>query len=301
MWPSLVQSVQATQRKSRAGDLLDWAAMEDAGSGSDPLLKELTVPQAELDHRMQKEMDALESWLQEEHPSDRLVSGEPKRQDSSDPWSPGPSDEHRGFGHDDGSAFGFEDDFDEFVGAPMDVTYGTERRSPSSSSAPQRAFTTDFVPFTGTTIRVEDDSLDYDDNDPDLPSQAEIEQMSRRLFGSATLAPPSTSDAWQRLHSPLVHSNSAELPGGGPSSAQDHAGFSQLNDGELALGGPDDEEFEFGAFDLSRVLGALQGAKEEIAGMEDEGERRKAAARVALGLVYGLRKEDERERQPEST
>ena len=37
--------------------------------------------------------------------------------------------------------------------------------------------------------------------------------------------------------------------------------------------------------------------KEEIAGMEDEEERRRAAARVALGLVYGLRKEEERERE----
>ena len=49
----------------------------------------------------------------------------------------------------------------------------------------------------------------------------------------------------------------------------------------------DGDDFEFGAFDLSRVLGAVQAMKEEISGMTDEGERRKAAARVALGLVYG--------------
>ena len=73
--------------------------------------------------------------------------------------------------------------------------------------------------------------------------------------------------------------------------------FSQLEDDSFdSFGNSEDDDFELGAFDLSRVLSALQGMKEEIAGMSDEDERRKAAARVALGLVYGLRKEDERER-----
>ena len=41
-------------------------------------------------------------------------------------------------------------------------------------------------------------------------------------------------------------------------------------------------------FDLEQVLGVLQGYKHEIAAMEDEEEKRKAAAKVALGFVYGL-------------
>jgi len=47
-----------------------------------------------------------------------------------------------------------------------------------------------------------------------------------------------------------------------------------------------------GNFDLSRVLNALQTMKEEISGMDDEDARRKAAARAALGLVYGLERQD---------
>jgi hypothetical protein len=43
-----------------------------------------------------------------------------------------------------------------------------------------------------------------------------------------------------------------------------------------------------GGFDLSQVLGALQSMKEDIGSITDEAERRKAAARVALGLVSGL-------------
>lgn len=40
--------------------------------------------------------------------------------------------------------------------------------------------------------------------------------------------------------------------------------------------------------DLSRILAALNAMKEEIAGITDEDKKRKAAAKVALGLVYGL-------------
>jgi hypothetical protein len=50
-------------------------------------------------------------------------------------------------------------------------------------------------------------------------------------------------------------------------------------------------EDEVASFDLSRIVSTLEGMKAEIAGMSDEGERRRAAARVALGLVYGLERE----------
>ena len=43
-----------------------------------------------------------------------------------------------------------------------------------------------------------------------------------------------------------------------------------------------------GPFDLEQVFGVLQEYKTEIASMENEEEKRKMAARVALGLVYGL-------------
>lgn len=309
MWPSLVQTVQTTQRKSRAGDLLDWAAMEDAGGGDTPLLRGLTAGQLDMQKRMQKEMDELETWLQQDldHNRARAASSEQTSQGRDDPWSTTPTlGGEASLDHDDGAAFGFEDDFDEFVGAPMDVTYGDNRpAATSSSSAPQRAFTDDFVPGSRVSTaadRNHDNLLDYDDADPDLPSHAEIEEMSKRLFGSASLGPPSASHAWTRLHSPLVDTNSTDLPDGdgGPSGSSvhgDHGGFTQIGDDEPVSEGPGDEEFELGAFDLSKVLGALQGMKEEISHMEDEDARRQAAAKVALGLVYGLKKEEEKEHE----
>ena len=50
----------------------------------------------------------------------------------------------------------------------------------------------------------------------------------------------------------------------------------------------DDEGDSQAPFDLSRVLAGLDAMKEEIAGISDEDEKRKAAAKVALALVYGL-------------
>ena len=41
-------------------------------------------------------------------------------------------------------------------------------------------------------------------------------------------------------------------------------------------------------FDLSRIMTTVDAMKSEIAGITDEDEKRKAAAKVALGLVYGL-------------
>jgi hypothetical protein len=48
------------------------------------------------------------------------------------------------------------------------------------------------------------------------------------------------------------------------------------------------EDSDIPPFDLTRVLHSLQAVRGEIAGMDDEEERRKMAAKVALGFVYGM-------------
>ena len=84
--------------------------------------------------------------------------------------------------------------------------------------------------------------------DPALPSRADVAAVSRRIFDAGGCAEDADADA------------DADADGG---CAQ-------------------------APFDLSRVLGALEAMKEEIAGIADEDEKRRAAAKVALGLVYGL-------------
>jgi hypothetical protein len=48
------------------------------------------------------------------------------------------------------------------------------------------------------------------------------------------------------------------------------------------------EDSDIPPFDLTRVFHSLQAVRGEIAGMDDEEERRKMAAKVALGFVYGM-------------
>lgn len=329
MWPSLVQTQRtSSRRKSRGGDLLDWASIEDphGTNGEAPLLqnKDTTARQS----RLKKEMDELESWLQDELDASQAEDGDGdddlgsnSKKDHDDPWSTAHGREVDGyhdlnFAGDDGDEHKFDDDFDDFVGAPMDVTYGdspspardsTTTRyppslavsQPSTSKAPHRTFTSDFVAFTDRDVAHEDE-IEEDEEDGEMPSRVEIEEMSRQLFGSAgSLVVPTTSSEWQRLHSPSMPSNSTELPPH-PSKDSDTGRTTNEDSNFERLGAEEDEEeedFELGAFDLSKVLGALQGMKEQIAGMEDEGERRRAAAKVALGLVYGLQKEEERDSQ----
>ena len=148
-------------------------------------------------------------------------------------------------------------------------------------------------------------TFDEDNEDPDMPTHAEIEEMSRHLFGNAGLGIPPSSPSWQLLHSPSAQSTSKDLPpsnipGDTASTSQAHPpppedSKSKLEPENDHDNEDDDEDFELGAFDLTKVLGALQGMKEQIASMDDENERKRAAAKVALGLVYGLQKEDERD------
>ncbi|KAI6041387.1 hypothetical protein EDC04DRAFT_1278484 [Pisolithus marmoratus] len=119
------------------------------------------------------------------------------------------------------------------------------------------------------------DENENEDNDVELPTQAEIAETSRRIFGAApfTTSPTDTESATGQRQSGIT----------GLLSTEDH-NFSPLMeecDGENQYANPE-------RFSLQGMLNALQGLKEEIAGMTDDKERRKAAARVALGLVYSL-------------
>lgn len=105
---------------------------------------------------------------------------------------------------------------------------------------------------TGISKEVKED----EDEDVDLPTRAEIIETSRRLFPKA---------AYNATRNTATTSS---LP-------------VQQNEEEGV-------EEEGGEFDLTSILSSLQGMKEEIAGITDMEERRKAAARVALGLVWAL-------------
>jgi len=97
---------------------------------------------------------------------------------------------------------------------------------------------------------------DDNDDDDDLPTKEEIWETSAKLFGTAQ-----------------KKGGGATVPEAGPSPGLTH----EDSDGD-----------DMKPYDLSQVMSALQQFKTDISGMDNEEERRKAAAKVALGLVYGL-------------
>ncbi|OBZ68716.1 hypothetical protein A0H81_11132 [Grifola frondosa] len=236
MWPTIVQSDATRQRKSRARELLDWARDQEVNDGLRALISadvdgssSSAEEPASIKSRMQREMEELERWLDEEDGPETqtwinissVAADADAWQDMLTPTIVTPTGE---------GVNGFDDDFADFVAAP----------SLSSQM---------------------------------LGVEHEVER----------LMPAHTGASYRSLASVSDYSGEGEIDVYAFRSAVEN-----VDDDEHLFEHDDDDDFELSAFDLSRVLTALQGMKEEISGMEDVSERRRAAARVALGLVYGL-------------
>jgi len=154
-------------------------------------------------------------------------------------------------------SIGFEDDFTAFVSAPAvnieDSPVLSGLRSgtlePWSASVRYQSLGSDFGDEEALYESLDDGG---DSEDDDLPTKEEIRETSGQIYGKVVAG------------TPLVDDDSSSMA--------------------------DDSEVDSGVapFDLSQVMNVLQQFKSDISGMEKEDERRKAAARVALGLVYGL-------------
>ncbi|KAF7346440.1 hypothetical protein MSAN_01872000 [Mycena sanguinolenta] len=251
MWPSMQAKAKPTtfgvSRLARRDDGFEWATR--AVSQDDDLslspIKKLTRGGSR-----EQEMEELTRWLEEDDGS------------REDPWraaavasSPTDIDAPESA---NSKGFGFDDDFTVFVSAPpVEQSQDPDDSFELDSPIEERLGAPGTGPLylslgSGLDLRLEENSVEEnvktvdDEEDEDLPTDAEIEAMSSRIFGDPMRV-------------------------------------------EGKMHGPDaDGEYDMAAFDLSRVMSALEGMKAEISSMADEGERRKAAARVALGLVYGL-------------
>lgn len=268
--------------------------------------------------RMQRELEELERWLDEDTLSGDADARSADGGDEAVLWStvvtPGtlsPSSScFLGESRPATPKAGFDDDFTSFVSASSASSAGIPRPSSNSSTSPSRfpplastSFSSTFSfnsASSGRSTPVLDDiassdathlapgesykslgsvsdfgdpdkesvnlSNNSDDEGEDMPSRVEIAETSRRIFGTIPL---SLSPTQERGGEGLTL---AALPSRGYLGEELEV---EMTDANLEH------------FDLQGVLGALQGLKEEIAGMPDK-ERRKAAARVALGLAYGL-------------
>jgi hypothetical protein len=151
--------------------------------------------------------------------------------------------------------WGFDDDFTVFVSAapedPDDDLFDAKRLRRMHAGASYASL--------GSLSNFDGESDDVvADEEEGLPTREEIQATSDRIFGGAVREPSSSAMK--------------------STSTTNAADESSLQD-------------DLAAFDLTRVYSALEGMKAEISGMEDDAERRKAAARVALGLVYGLERD----------
>ena len=363
MWPSIVQSEATRKRKSRARDLIGWALEEEGDDGLRALISDPSATSASSEptpsiisaaakrkSRMQREMEELERWLEDEEAgsgvkysrgeaegkvvdTDKALTPAEHATEKADEdariWvSSAPLSSADGWEDmmtpvirspiadpdplaDSASEHGFEDDFADFVSATshphlphargfgpsedklLEVNYDVGRLTPMHTGMSYRSLgsMSDFGGADSMFMGREDSGeygalSDDDDDDPDLPTRAEILETSRRIFGAASPPIPDPSASTPTRESFSTNVSNAPLdaqPASSPSTSRSAAGADQ----SLDLDDGDGDE-SFAAFDLSRVFSALQGMKDEIAGMEDEDERRRAAARVALGLVYGL-------------
>lgn len=224
---------------------------------------------------LRMELEQLAKWLEEDESS--IQHADRVNLYRNDPWElatnsgqPIPAR---------GPSLKFEDDFTVLVSAPM----GGPVEHSSGSSTPEVGPDAAWLSASGGSLyntlgsnpdlgelvardeKDEDPAKDVtvseadNSDDEDLPSKEEIERVRNRIFGTRTVR----------------------------QDEKNGKGIGNVNDGM----DDDDEEYDMSAFNLTKVLGALEQMKTEIAMMEDEVERRKAAARVALGLVYGLEEE----------
>ena len=149
----------------------------------------------------------------------------------------------------------FDDDFSDFVSAPASVSETTNTASKKPTS--------EVISETGSN-QDRDDPEDDLFSDDFFPTDREILMTSHRIFGP---------------HLPSQRAGSSR-----PSQADDEGRSREDEDEDEDEGNASGD----GEFDLSRITGALQGLKEEISGIENEEVRRRMAARVAMGLLYGL-------------
>jgi hypothetical protein len=250
MWPSMQAKPKSSALPKLARRDFDWA--HNSQDDLSPI-KKLTRGTSK-----EQEMEELTRWLEGD---DDISSRE-------DPWRSAadsaaslasPTEMDAPAFPETVKEFGFDDDFTVFVSAPPVAEEDVED---DSFDSPTRLGPPESSPLylsLGSALDLQEVAGEgkvdaAEDVDEDLPTDAEIEAMSSRIFGAP-------------MRSKL--GVDAPIPDAVPL------------DGE-------NEEYDMAPFDLSRVMSALEGMKAEIASMEDEGERRKAAAKVALGLVYGL-------------
>lgn len=281
MWPSM-QTSTSTTNKSRATSqrgaaFLEWA--QSSFDASEPSLEgeDIDISSASTSRvtpRVQTEMAELSKWLEEGEKEDPWKTSDlsfSPTEFGGDAWGSGPASEVH-------ILDGFDDDFSVFVSAPP-----VEPPSPSLHPSDDRESSLDDVSFD---VSFGSDRLG--------PEQGDI--MYHSLGSYSDLGDTSLS---QDVPQDSVDGDSdgdhdEDMPSQAEIKESAQRIFGSQNQPAHSSQG-DEDEFDLAPFDLGQVMSALQGMKAEVANMDNEEQRRKAAARIALGLVYGLEQDSKDE------
>ncbi|GLB38378.1 putative alpha and gamma adaptin binding protein p34 [Lyophyllum shimeji] len=306
MWPSMQprtkDTTSSTKTRERERALLDWAhsSQDSSLSAVEEVVASSSSQISERTRSMKHEMQELARWLEEDESlrEDPWKSAASSGAMSTSPTAAEFDRETPRVEQTEAVAQGFDDDFTVFVSAPAVDPADTSGRSTPDASAGGLSATSahhhagdlyrslgSVSDFGGSEDGNEADNADSED---DMPTREEILATSSRIFGSAKFPTPPDMESRTATAKPpkaLTPDETPSLSEASPKAMSDSELEGLATEGSPGDGGG---SYDMDPFDLSKVLGALQEMKAEIASMEDEGERRRAAAKVALGLVYGL-------------
>ncbi|KAH8998645.1 hypothetical protein EDB92DRAFT_1836349 [Lactarius akahatsu] len=300
MWPSMVRRGRDDGGHARKGPAVpfdfDVLHTEEGGEEEETLAALMAASAADSGApltratRMQREMATLERWLIENEEMHEAELGEPisssptgiddddaprvpaVRATSGDPWlsHDGSTTQRGGGGGGGGGTPGFDDDFSAFVSAPAVSV------SPAVATAGYAYATASASEFTLAATRAHGFST------PPPPPRCSC--------------PHTTGGSYRSLRSGTS---------GLPSDVDDLAGYEALDDRssffspEHEFADPDaDPRTPVGRgervgltdgrapFDLADILASLQTMREDVAGIEDEAQRKAATARFASEFVF---------------
>jgi hypothetical protein len=252
MWPSMVQAPRAAARQSRSANFLGLA---DDSLGEAALTA--LIRRSEEEDGDGKELAMLERWLDDDDENLSSVADDERNLRNLSKSSP--------------LAGGFDDDFAEFVTAQPAASGSSHEPTLASTSTLPLFELHDVDGSSSSIVTSFSPTYDFDAPRSPLPTRAlHPVKLQNDLDQSSTV--DDDDDEVTLPSRPEVLSTSARIFGSATGTVPE----------------TEDVDDDGPVFDLNRVLASLEGMKAEIAGIEDENERRQAAARVALGLVHGL-------------
>ncbi|KAI0252375.1 hypothetical protein BJV78DRAFT_1202454 [Lactifluus subvellereus] len=287
MWPSMVRQRDSGKRRSQAPTQFDFDVLRTEEDTLAALMEadaaDHGVPQTRAG-RVQKEMAALERDAR----LAPILVPDIMHIPSGDPWV---SSNHNNNNSTPSTASGFDDDFAAFVSAPALPAVSVESSTTVPAPAPA-ATTSGSAIATVTAVAVGGGHAHAFLDAPTLrPSHTGGSYRSLRSSGAfdvddrvgyEALDDDRSSFGFSPEHDDEHVFDDDDANPRRTSTASGSGGGGGQRGGERRLGLDDSDV----PFDLTNILSALHSVREDVAGIEDEAQRRATTARFASEFVF---------------